>query len=89
MRIKEKNMGFNDHCYDIPLENKVKKCKYCGEYYTCEKLEQVPGFRDIDEEVCPYCIKTTSLSDVEDIKFVSNINTHCDFLIYNKLTSHR
>ena len=46
-------MGFNDHCYDIPLENKVKKCKYCGEYYTCEKLEQVPGFRDIDEEVCP------------------------------------
>ena len=32
-----------------------------------------------------YVIKTASLSDVEDIKFVSNINTHCDFLIYNKL----
>lgn len=32
-----------------------------------------------------YVIKTTSLSDMEDIKFVSNINTHCDFLIYNKL----
>ena len=32
-----------------------------------------------------YVIKTTSLSDAEDIKFVSNINTHCDFLIYNKL----
>ncbi len=32
-----------------------------------------------------YVIKTASLSDMEDIKFVSNINTHCDFLIYNKL----
>lgn len=32
-----------------------------------------------------YVIKTATLSDEEDIKFVSNINTHCDFLIYNKL----
>ena len=32
-----------------------------------------------------YVIKTATLSDAEDIKFVSNINTHCDFLIYNKL----
>lgn len=55
-------MGFNDHCYDRPLENKVKKCKYCGEYYTFEKEEQVPGFRDIDEEVCPYCNKTNNQS---------------------------
>ena len=32
-----------------------------------------------------YVIKTDKLTDMEDIKFVSNINTHCDFLIYNKL----
>ena len=32
-----------------------------------------------------YVIKTNTLTDQEDIKFVSNINTHCDFLIYNKL----
>lgn len=32
-----------------------------------------------------YVIKINSLSEAEDIKFVSNINTHCDFLIYNKL----
>lgn len=32
-----------------------------------------------------YVIKGKSLTDPEDIKFVSNINTHCDFLIYNKL----
>lgn len=32
-----------------------------------------------------YVIKPNTLSDPEDVKFVSNINTHCDFLIYNKL----
>ena len=32
-----------------------------------------------------FVIKSSSLSDVKDIKFVSNINTHCDFLIYNRL----
>lgn len=26
-----------------------------------------------------------TLTDEDDIKFVSNINTHCDFLIYSKL----
>lgn len=32
-----------------------------------------------------YVIKLNTLTDPQDIKFVSNINTHCDFLIYNKL----
>lgn len=32
-----------------------------------------------------FVIKIRSLNDAEDIKFVSNINTHCDFVIYNKL----
>lgn len=32
-----------------------------------------------------YVIKTASLNDSEDMKFVSNVNTHCDFVIYNKL----
>lgn len=32
-----------------------------------------------------YVIKSNALTDPQDIKFVSNINTHCDFLIYNKL----
>ena len=30
-------------------------------------------------------IKINSLTDNEDIKFVRNINTHCDFVIYNTL----
>lgn len=32
-----------------------------------------------------YIIKTDTLNDLEDVKFVSNMHTHCDFLIYNKL----
>ena len=32
-----------------------------------------------------YVIKLNTLTDPQDIKFVSNINTHCDFIIYNKL----
>lgn len=32
-----------------------------------------------------YVIKTSTLTDDDDIKFVSNINTHCDFMIYSKL----
>ena len=30
-------------------------------------------------------IKVSSLSDAEDIKFVRNVNTHCDFVIFNTL----
>lgn len=30
-------------------------------------------------------IKISSLTDYDDIKFVRNINTHCDFVIYNML----
>ena len=32
-----------------------------------------------------YVIKTELLGDTDDAKFVLNRNTHCDFLIYNKL----
>lgn len=32
-----------------------------------------------------YIIKTASLTNEQDIKFVNNIHTHCDFVIYNKL----
>ncbi len=48
-------MGWNDHFCDILLEYKIRKCKNCGEYYRCEETEQVPGFREMDEEICPHC----------------------------------
>lgn len=35
--------------------------------------------------ILKYIIKPLNLRDEKDIKFVSNINTHCDFVIYNTL----
>ena len=32
-----------------------------------------------------YVIRPEGISDYEDRKFVSNVNTHCDFIIFNKL----
>ncbi len=55
-------MGWNDHFCDIPVEDKIRKCKYCGEYYRCEETEQMSGFREMDEENCPYCNKTNNQS---------------------------
>lgn len=48
-------MGYNDHFNDIPLEEKIKKCKNCGEYYRCEETEQIGGCKEMDEEICPHC----------------------------------
>ena len=33
----------------------VERCPRCGGEYTCERREQTPGFRMLEEEVCPYC----------------------------------
>lgn len=55
-------MGYNDHFNDIPLEEKIKKCKNCGEYYRCEETEQISGCREMDEEICPHCKNINSRS---------------------------
>ena len=33
----------------------LAKCKKCGKPYRQECEEQVPGFRDRDYDICPYC----------------------------------
>lgn len=30
-------------------------CKYCKKSYRQYVEEQVPGFREIDDDICPYC----------------------------------
>ena len=30
-------------------------CKKCGKEYLQGCEEQVPGFRDMSEDICPYC----------------------------------
>lgn len=31
------------------------RCKHCGQTYRQTVVDQVPGFRDMDEDTCPYC----------------------------------
>ena len=30
-------------------------CKYCKKMYHRHIEEQVPGFREADDDICPYC----------------------------------
>lgn len=30
-------------------------CKKCGLKYQQNTEEQVPGFREVDRDICPYC----------------------------------
>ena len=32
-----------------------EKCPYCGKDFYCEYVEQIPGFRDKEDKVCPHC----------------------------------
>lgn len=41
-------------------------CKHCKKMYHQHTEEQVPGFRDIDDDICPYCKESNGRSgDVE------------------------
>lgn len=38
------------------MENEyLKICPHCGKTYELTYIEQVPGCRVRDEEICPYC----------------------------------
>ncbi len=45
------------------------KCEACGKTYEQVTFEQVPGFRDREEDACPYCgnVRRTSW----DVDFVN------------------
>ena len=41
-------------------------CNHCKKPYIQRIEEQVPGFRDIDDDICPYCHESNGRSgDVE------------------------
>ena len=48
-------MGKNDHIFDVSIENELRNCPNCNKTYICVEEEQTPGFRDLEEERCPYC----------------------------------
>lgn len=47
-------MSMADRMMAQPYEIDVK-CKACGKYYRQRVEDQVPGFRIMSEDVCPYC----------------------------------
>ena len=41
-------------------------CNHCKKPYRQRTEEQVPGFRDVDDDICPYCHESNGRSgDVE------------------------
>lgn len=44
----------------------IVKCLYCNRLYKQRTEEQIPGFREVDDDICPYCNKSNGRSgDVE------------------------
>lgn len=49
-------MSIMNHIYinqRYTIEHKI--CKFCGKHYESILVEQTPGFKDTEEEKCPYC----------------------------------
>lgn len=48
----------------------VVVCRHCGHSYHQHTVEQVPGFKDVNEDICPYCNKPNGRS--ADVEFNNN-----------------
>lgn len=47
-------------------EENIVVCKHCKKIYYQHTIEQVPGFREVDNDICPYCKESNGRSgDVE------------------------
>lgn len=52
----------------------IVKCLHCNRLYRQRTEEQVPGFREVDEDICPYCNKSNGRSgDVEFYNYAISI----------------
>ena len=38
------------------------KCSHCNRKYIQETIEQTPGDRSVDDDICPYCGKSNGRS---------------------------
>ena len=47
-------MGWNDHLEDYRF-NYVCVCPHCGKQFLVYEEEQIPGFRNLEDMICPYC----------------------------------
>lgn len=55
---KNRNMlGYNEngHLSEFEENNYIVRCSHCNRKYIQEQIEQAPGFREVDDDICPYC----------------------------------
>lgn len=52
----------NGDLADFEISESTVKCGHCGEVYYQELHEQVPGFREVDDDICPYCHESNGRS---------------------------
>lgn len=45
-------MGWNDHSKEI---NYIVTCPDCKNKFKVLQVKQIPGYRNMEEQVCPYC----------------------------------
>lgn len=45
----------NGNLRNFSESERRKKCSHCKNVYLQRLEEQVPGFRDRDYDICPYC----------------------------------
>ena len=47
-------MSIINHLYN-DYYSYIETCPNCGKRFECSETDQVPGFRDKDYKICPYC----------------------------------
>lgn len=47
---------------DFTWRKTIKTCPHCDKKFYCYEKEQIPGFRDFEEMICPNCLKVIKRS---------------------------
>lgn len=47
---------------DCHISSSTVVCRHCGKPYYQDREDQVPGFRDMEYDDCPYCHETNGKS---------------------------
>lgn len=57
-------LGFNENGILAEFQDYTcnVRCRQCGKSYYQKCIEQIPGFREVDEDICPYCHKSNGCS---------------------------
>ncbi|MCT0192534.1 hypothetical protein EFM10_05050 [Lactobacillus helveticus] len=60
----------NGNLRDYEEDQQKVVCEKCHKTYLQETVEQVAGFREVDDDVCPYCGHVNRLSG--EVEFFSH-----------------